>query len=74
MGANRGQRGPMGANGGQRGPMGANGDTGANGGQWGPTGATGWASEQVTRIMSNVEPVIMSFCFSEVQAFCVTDP
>ena len=32
-------------------------------------GAMGaWASEQVTRIMSNVEPVIMSFCFSEVPA------
>ena len=23
-----------------------------------------WASEQVTRIVSNVEPVIMSFCYS----------
>ena len=68
MGANRGQRGPMGANGGQRGPMGANGDTGANGGQCGPTGSKGWASEQVTRIMSDVEPVIMSFSFSEVPA------
>ena len=27
----------------------------------------GWANEQVTRIMSNVEPVVMSVCFSEVR-------